>query len=69
MQMRAYVRNECGLVSVRRESKLGYEIDQTCYVVDVRSCVCLEDHSQLELLYNKHLWMDEISIFLEDAHK
>ena len=69
MQMRAYVRNECGLVSVRGESKLGYEIDQMCYVVDVRSCVCLEDYSQLNLLNNKHQWMDEILIFPEDAHE
>ena len=69
MLMSAYVRNECGLVSVHGESKLWYEIDQTCYVVDVRACVYLEDYSQLDLLNDKHLWMDEIFIFPEDAHQ
>ena len=51
-----------------RRVDVGIRDKLMCSVVDVRSCICLEDYSQLDLLYDRHVWMEPTFIFTEEAH-
>ena len=66
IQMRAHVGNECGLLG---ECVWGVDVGIRDWTdVFCGRCVIVCMFGGLDLLYNKHVWMEPIFIFTEDAH-